>query len=184
MKISAQEEYGVRCLLQIGRRGRDVSLTIPEISRAEGISSHYVAKLLRVLRRGGLVKSARGQAGGYTLARPLDEITVSEALEVLGGRLYNPEFCDSHGGAEPVCAHSIECTIRSLWRSVQQAVDQVLGKTTLQELLPPDTPAPLMDIRPAPPRESVLAKTRRAETPPQAEGLPHNLALGITKPLQ
>ena len=77
MKISAQEEYGVRCLLQIGGRGLGASLTIPEISRAEGISSHYVAKLLRVLRRGGLVKSVRGQAGGYTLSRPLSEITVT-----------------------------------------------------------------------------------------------------------
>jgi Rrf2 family protein len=140
MKISAQEEYGVRCLLQIGRRGKDASLTIPEISRAEGISSHYVAKLLRVLRRGGLVKSVRGQAGGYTLARPLNEITVSEALAVLGGRLYDPEFCESHGGAESICTHTVECSIRSLWRSVQQAVDQVLGKTTLEELLPKDAP--------------------------------------------
>lgn len=136
MKISAQEEYGVRCLLQIGRCGEGASLTIPEISRAEGISSHYVAKLLRVLRRGGLVKSARGQAGGYTLARPLSQITVGEALAVLGGRLYDPEFCESHGGGESVCAHTIDCSIRSLWRSVQHAVDQVLGKTTLQELLP------------------------------------------------
>ena len=139
MKISSQEEYGVRCLLQIGRRGPG-SLTIPEISRAEGLSSHYVAKLLRVLRRGGLVKSVRGQAGGYVLARPLSEITVAEVLTVLGGRLYDPEFCGSHGGAEMVCAHTVDCSIRSLWRSVQQAVDQVLGKTTLAELLPADPP--------------------------------------------
>ena len=152
MKISAQEEYGIRCLLQIGSRGLDASLTIPEISRAEHISSHYVAKLLRILRRGGLVTSARGQAGGYTLARPLSSITVSEALAVLGGRLYDPAFCDQHGGAETVCARTIECSIRSLWRSVQQAVDGVLGQTTLADLLPPEilppvAPAPLTAIR-------------------------------------
>ena len=152
MKISAQEEYGIRCLLQIGRRGPDASLTIPEISRAEHISSHYVAKLLRVLRRGGLVTSARGQAGGYTLSRPLSRITVSEALAVLGGRLYDPAFCDQHGGAETVCAHTIECSIRSLWRSVQQAVDGVLGQTMLADLLPSEdpplvAPAPLTSIR-------------------------------------
>jgi Rrf2 family protein len=157
MKISAQEEYGVRCLLQIGRRAQGASLTIPEISRAEGLSNHYVAKLLRVLRRGGLVKSVRGQSGGYVLARPLNKITVSEALAVLGGRLYDPEFCGTHGGAETVCAHTVECTIRHLWRSVQQAVDQVLGKTTLEDLLPkdpldgfpPSTPIQLTGIRPA-----------------------------------
>jgi Rrf2 family protein len=155
VKISAQEEYGVRCLLQIGRRGVGASLTIPEISRAEGISSHYVAKLLRVLRKGGLVKSVRGQAGGYTLSRPLSEITVSETLSVLGGRLYDPEFCESHGGADVVCTHTVACSIRSLWRSVQQAVDQVLGETTLEALLPRDplggfpspSPVQLTEIR-------------------------------------
>jgi Rrf2 family protein len=141
MKISAQEEYGVRCLLQIGRRGPEASLTIPEIARSEHISSHYVAKLMRVLRQGGLVTSVRGQAGGYVLARPLDQITVNEALAVLGGRLYEPAFCDQHGGSEGICAHTIECSIRGLWHKVQQAVDQVLGVTTLAELLPKNGPA-------------------------------------------
>ncbi len=141
MKISAQEEYGIRCLLQIGRRGPQASLTIPEIARAERISGHYAAKLMRVLRQGGLVNSVRGQAGGYTLVRPLDQITVTEALSALGGRLYEPDFCDQHGGREAVCAHTIECSIRSLWHKVQQAVDQVLGATTLAELLPKDEPA-------------------------------------------
>jgi Rrf2 family protein len=155
VKISAQEEYGIRCLLEIGRSGAGASLTIPEISRAEHISHHYVAKLLRVLRRGALVKSVRGQAGGYTLARPLDRITVSEVLAVLGGQLYDPAFCGQHGGAEPVCSHNtIDCSIRSLWRSVQQAVDQLLGHTTLDALLPPEelppaAPMPLTEIRPA-----------------------------------
>lgn len=154
MKISAQEEYGIRCLLEIGRSGPGASLTIPEISRAEQISHHYVAKLLRVLRRGGLVKSVRGQAGGYKLARPLNRITVSEVLAVLGGQLYDPAFCDQHGGAETVCSHNtIDCSIRSLWRNVQQAVDQLLGNTTLDALLPPDLPSAasvaLTEIRPA-----------------------------------
>ncbi len=140
MKISAQEEYGIRCLMQLGRRGPEASLTIPEIARAEGISTHYAAKLLRVLRKGGLVKSVRGQAGGYVLVRPLERITVTEALAALGGRLYEPEFCDQHGGSEMVCAHTIDCSIRGLWRKVQQAVDQVLGTTTLAELLPKEEP--------------------------------------------
>ncbi len=136
MKITAQEEYGVRCLLQIGARGPQASLTIPEIARAEGLSTPHVAKLMRVLRRGGLVKSVRGQAGGYTLARPLGGITVAEALAVLGGRLYEGEFCEQHHGKPEICNRSTDCSIRFLWRSVQQVVDQVLSKATLQDLLP------------------------------------------------
>jgi Rrf2 family protein len=135
MKLSAQEEYGLRCLLHIARRGEDASLTIPEISKAEGLSQPYVAKLMRVLRRGGFVKSVRGQAGGYTLARPAEEIPISEALAVLGGRIYEADFCDRYSGVGKICNHTVDCGVRSLWRAIQEAVDQVASKTTLRDLV-------------------------------------------------
>ncbi|HXG91158.1 MAG TPA: Rrf2 family transcriptional regulator [Blastocatellia bacterium] len=135
MKLTAQEEYGLRCLLQIGRLGDGVSLTIPQISQAEGISTDYVAKLMRILRQGGLVKSVRGQAGGYRLARPADKIVISDVILVLGGRLIETDFCERHAGGESSCLHSTDCSIRSLWRAVQTAIDQVLSKTTLKDLL-------------------------------------------------
>ena len=78
MQFSAQEEYGLRCLLRLAARGGD-SMTIPEISQAEGISVPYVAKLMRFLRDGGIVTSERGQSGGYRLARPASESTGSLA---------------------------------------------------------------------------------------------------------
>ncbi len=68
MKLTANEEYGIRCLVRLGYAGQ--GLTIPEISQAEGVSPAYAAKILRVLRKGGFVKAARGKEGGYTLARP------------------------------------------------------------------------------------------------------------------
>ncbi len=135
MKLSAQEEYGLRCLLRIARQGQTASLTIPEISQAEGISPSYAAKLMRLLRRGGFVKSARGQAGGYRLSRQPAEIVVGEAMAFLGGRLYEPGFCDHHTGVEKVCTSTVDCSIRSLWRTVQHVVDQLLSKTTLKDLL-------------------------------------------------
>lgn len=135
MKFSSQEEYGLRCLLRLGRQPEGMSLTIPEISRAEGISGHYVAKLMRVLRTGGLVTSVRGQSGGYVLARLPEKILVGEVMAVLGGRLFDPAFCDLHAGDEHVCTHSVDCSIRSLWRTVQMVIDQVLNKTTLRDLL-------------------------------------------------
>ena len=90
---------------------------------------------MRILRRSGLVKSVRGQAGGYALARPADQIVVGEALAVLGGRLYDPAFCEEHSGSESLCTNSVDCSVRSLWRAVQQVIDQVLSKTTLKDLL-------------------------------------------------
>lgn len=138
MKLSTQEEYGLRCLLQIGRQGDRGSLTIPELSRLEGTSAPNTAKIMRLLRRAGLVKSTRGQAGGYSLARPAIEITVGEVLGVLGGRLFDAEFCERHTGVNPSCAHLGDCSIRPVLRRLQDVVDDVLGRLTLDSLLGPE----------------------------------------------
>jgi Rrf2 family protein len=135
MKLSSQEEYGLRCLLQVARHDPEGSLTIPEIARTEGLSIPHVAKLMRLLRRGGFVKSVRGQAGGYKLAQTSDQIHIGEVLAWLGGRLFEPNFCNIHSGVVKLCTHSVDCSIRSLWRSVQFVVDQMLAKVTLADLL-------------------------------------------------
>jgi Rrf2 family protein len=141
MKFSSQEEYGLRCLLRLGQRPE--GLTIPEISRLEGLSLAYVGKLMRVLRTSGFVISARGAAGGYQLARAPECIPVGEVLAVLGGRLYEPHFCIEHSGdsvnKEKVCTHSVNCSLRSLWRTLQLVIDQVLDKTTLRDLMVNET---------------------------------------------
>ena len=134
MKLSAQEEYGLRCLLHLARRGEGESLTIPEISRAEGLSVPNVAKLMRLLRMGDFVKSARGQSGGYTLARPAEEISVVQVMELLGGPFFSPAFCQRHTGTEDRCAHAVDCPLRTLWTTVQTVLTAVLGKTTLADL--------------------------------------------------
>ncbi|MCS7315075.1 MAG: Rrf2 family transcriptional regulator [Bryobacterales bacterium] len=141
MKISAQEEYGIRCLLQLGK-ARGGSLTISEIARAEGLSREYVAKLMRLLRRAGLVQSARGQAGGYKLSRPLEEISVAEALAALGGKLWDPAFCRQHPGLRASCSHTPDCNVQRLWRRVQNAVDGVLDRVSLKDLVEPSAPDP------------------------------------------
>lgn len=135
MKFSSQEEYGLRCLLQLAQAGPDASLTIGEISRQEGITEPYVAKLMNLLRKGELVASTRGQAGGYKLARPAEAISLREVLDLLGGRLYEDDFCDRHSGQNEVCAHSGGCSIRPVWDRVQRAVDHVLGGITVQSLI-------------------------------------------------
>lgn len=135
MKLSSQEEYGLRCLLRVGREGTAGSTSISELSRAEGISEPNVAKMMRILREAGFVNSTRGQAGGYALSRPAEDINVGHVLAALGGRLYEPSFCDTHAGVERLCTHMPDCSIRSVWRMLQSAVDQVLGRITLKDLL-------------------------------------------------
>ena len=135
MKLSAQEEYGLRCLLRVASAHEGKSLTIPEIGRAEALSIAYVAKLMRILRQRKFVKSVRGQTGGYTLARSPENIPVGEVVAALGGRLFEPGFCDQFSGLKQMCTHSVDCSIRSLWRAVQSAVDSVLAGITLRDLL-------------------------------------------------
>jgi Rrf2 family protein len=135
MKLSAQEEYGLRCLLQLARHGEGASLTIADLARLEGISAPHVAKIMRILRRAGLVRSTRGQSGGYALARPAEALPVSEALTALGGPLFDASFCDRHSGLEAACAHSGDCSIRPVLVQLQIAVDQVLGRLTLRQML-------------------------------------------------
>jgi Rrf2 family protein len=135
MKLSTMEEYGLRCLLQIARAGEGASLTIAEVSEREGISAPNVAKIMRVLRRAGLVRSTRGKTGGYSLAKPASELRALEALDALGGRLFDTGFCDRHAGVSTNCLNTGDCSIRPVLRGLQAAVDQVLGELTLASLL-------------------------------------------------
>jgi Rrf2 family protein len=135
VKLTTQEEYGLRCLLRLGREGAGQSLTIAELSRREGISAPNVAKMMRILRRAGLVRSTRGKEGGYTIARPPEQINMGEALAALGGRLFDSRFCERHSGSAGLCTHSPDCSIRSVWRVLQDVIDDVLSRMTLKDLL-------------------------------------------------
>ena len=134
MKLSTQEEYGLRLLLQMARH-EDKSLTLSDLSRLEGLSQPNVAKIMRILRKAGFARSTRGQAGGYTLARPAFEVRVNEVLWAMGERLYDATFCDRHAGEHASCTHTGDCSIRPVLIQVQLAIDQVLGKLTLGQLV-------------------------------------------------
>ena len=135
MKFSAQEEYGLRCLLQIARKGDGASVTILEISKLEGLTQPHVAKLMMILRKEGFITSTRGQSGGYTLSRPASDITLGDVLTALGGKLYDAEFCNRHSGYNSICTHDIDCSVRSLWQVVQTVVDDVVYKITLADMI-------------------------------------------------
>ncbi len=136
MKITSQEEYGLRILLRIAQCPNPEGLTIPQISEEEGLSRHYVAKLCRILRIAGLIKSSRGKDGGYTLARSADRIMVPEILNALGTPLYFPGFCTHHSGNLEICSNAVDCTVRPLWEVIQRTIDNVLQNVSLKDLLP------------------------------------------------
>jgi Rrf2 family protein len=134
MKITAQEEYGLRILIRIASCRDEEGMNIPQLSEAEGISSHYVAKLTRILRMEGFINSTPGNKGGYVLARAAKKISIKSVLKALGGVLYDKEFCGLHAGTLNLCTNSVDCSSRSLWKMIQFTVDQLLDKITLHEL--------------------------------------------------
>ena len=134
MKINAQEEYGLRILLRIARANAKRGLSIPQLSEYEGLSTHYVAKLTRILRIAGFIKSNRGYKG-YELSMPVKEIKINEVLKSLGGTLFDDKFCNNYSGVHDLCTNSINCSIRSLWRILQRSLDQILDNLSLQDLI-------------------------------------------------
>jgi Rrf2 family protein len=137
MKITSQEEYGLRCLLRIARAEEDTSLTIPEIAAAEGLSHAYVAKLLSVLRQAGLIESVRGRSGGYRLADAPENVSVGRVMQVLGEPFFDdPGYCQRHAGTEhEVCVHHGGCTLKALWGTLEQWMSRTLNQVTLADLL-------------------------------------------------
>jgi Rrf2 family protein len=143
MKISAQEEYGLRCLLRIAQAGEGQSLAISEIATAEGLSTPYVGKLLAVLRQAGLIDSVRGRAGGYRLGQTPADITLGAVLLVLGEPLFDdPGYCQRHAGSETEgnCVHHGGCTLRALWQSLELWMRRALDQLTLADLLQNEVP--------------------------------------------
>ena len=135
MKITATEEYGMRCMLQLAlRNGETVSLS--ELAVAEGIAVPFAAKVLLRLRRAGLVAATRGRNGGYTLAEAPERITVLRILKALGKPLYDSSFCREHGSPGTTdCSRLTDCSLRPVWAHLDAMLRQFFSQTTLADLV-------------------------------------------------
>lgn len=136
MKFSSTEEYGLRCMLQMAKKGSEGTTTIVELAQKEALTPAYVAKIMSILRKGNLVKSIRGQSGGYQLARSPKEIDVNEVLEALAGKFFSKEeYCSSSMPEHVACLHSMDCSIRSLWTGLDVVLTGYLKKCHLSDLV-------------------------------------------------
>jgi Rrf2 family transcriptional regulator, iron-sulfur cluster assembly transcription factor len=149
MKISAQEEYGLRCLLQLANLPAGESLTLANIAELEGISVANAGKLLWLLNKAGFVQSTRGTKGGYQLARPATQIRLNEVIKVLEDDEME-EHCKSYTGLLDACVHTGDCGIRPVIVSLHEIVQSALASVTLAQLLGSEAgvDAALHQIRP------------------------------------
>jgi Rrf2 family transcriptional regulator, iron-sulfur cluster assembly transcription factor len=135
MRISALEEYGLRCLLALARRGPEGQMSISEVAEREGLSVPYASKLLSILRREGLVTAERGRTGGFTIARSPREINLLEVITALGGPLIDPHHCEKFTGQLDRCVHEDQCSVHNVLDGLAGFISEQLRARTVQDVL-------------------------------------------------
>jgi Rrf2 family protein len=134
VRITTWAEYGLICALHLAKRAGEGPITGREIAAGERLPADYVEQILLRLRRAGLVNSTRGARGGYSLARPPEEISVREVIAASELGTFDLH-CVSHPVGEERCAESQSCSIRPVWMMLQRKIDDVLESVHLGDLL-------------------------------------------------
>jgi len=108
-------------------------VTIHEIAQRHHIPLKYLEQILLELKRGGILESRRGVRGGYTLARPPEEISVGAVLRVVDGA-FAESSCVHNESLGGVCVEGDSCGLKQIWKDVQGAVEKILFATTFEEV--------------------------------------------------
>lgn len=127
MKLSIKSDYAARAVLWLCQHYHEgVARTVDEMASAQGIPPNYLVQILIELKSAGIVKSQRGKAGGYLLARPPARITFGDLLRCIHGEIF-----DSPGLNHP---HSPP-ELRQAWHRMRSAVNEAADAITFQQLL-------------------------------------------------
>jgi Rrf2 family transcriptional regulator, cysteine metabolism repressor len=142
MMFSTKAEYGVRVMAHLAGRPGDEPTPLGSIAEAEGLPLAYLEHLVQRLRRAELVESRRGAYGGYSLARPAEEIRMADVVQALEGAIAPIECISSDADGSLVCAREGEapCPTKLLWTRVQGSIVRTLSEMTLADLVRPTTP--------------------------------------------
>ena len=132
IRLNRLTDYAVVVLTQMTRNPDDL-WTAPQIAQDTGVPLPTVAKLLNVLAHGDLIASHRGAAGGYTLNRPAEDVTVAEIIQAVEGPIALTACVD---GATGGCEVESICPMRGNWDKVNRAIRGALGAVTLADMAP------------------------------------------------
>ena len=146
MLFSTKAEYGVRVMVELGRRasgdprdGGGDPVSLSAVAEAEILPLSYLEHLVAKLRQAGLVTSVRGAHGGYHLARPAAEIEMLEVVQALEGPIAPMECFHEVREGRVLCSHETDgdraCATRLLWTRVHGGITKALGGTTLADLV-------------------------------------------------
>ena len=131
MKLSTRGQYGTRMLLDLALHQSEEPVFLKDIAQRQQISLPYLEHLVTPLIAGGVIRSTRGARGGVSLAKPTEQIKLSEVIQLLEGSIA-PVACVNDPGA---CSRSESCVPRDIWDELKKAIDGVLESITLQNLV-------------------------------------------------
>jgi Rrf2 family iron-sulfur cluster assembly transcriptional regulator len=138
MKITANEEYGLRIMLRAAkiqneRPGELISLN--ELAQAEGISVENTASILSKLREAGLIESLRGKFGGYKLIKEPAHTSLYEVLKGISKETFSFDFCESYSGTQETCVNAGDCTVRPVWSHLTSLINNFLAGISIKDLM-------------------------------------------------
>lgn len=130
MKLSTRTRYAVRAMIELAKHDLTRPLQLKIIAERQEISVKYLEQLMAVLKSAGLIKSIRGSKGGYVLAKPPNQIALSDILRCVEGPITTVECVEDSS----TCARAADCAAREIWTRVEKAIEQVLKSFTLQDV--------------------------------------------------
>lgn len=133
MKLSTKGRYAVVALADLATQSPDTLSSLAEISRRQDISLPYLEQLFVKLRRNGLVKSVRGPGGGYQLAKPTSDISISDILEAVDETV---SAMHTGGGASGgLSGTRAQSMTNRLWEGLSAHVYVFLHQTKLSDVV-------------------------------------------------
>jgi Rrf2 family protein len=121
----------MRAIIELAQYEGKRPLQLKAIADRQDISVKYLEQLMSTLRAAGFVRSVRGSKGGYILARPAEEVKLSEVFRCLEGPVSTTECIED----ADCCARSADCVARELWMEVEAAIQVVLSSMTLADMV-------------------------------------------------
>ena len=135
MKLSTKGKYGLRAFIDLAASGEGQPVSILSIAQRQEISISYLEKLMAMLKKAGLVESVRGVNGGYTVARPMDEISVGDVLRALEGYLAPVECAGIESGQASQCSGSSQCVSKIVWKRINDSINDTVDSIYIGELV-------------------------------------------------
>lgn len=130
LQLTRDGEYAVRAVLQLASQSEGKVSLVNEISEAQDIPKSYLSKIMQHLTKSGIVRSRRGAKGGFTLAKPANQITLRETIEAVEGPIYL-NVCLIKKGE---CPRDEVCPVHPLWKEAQKKLFEIFEGKTMAEL--------------------------------------------------